>query len=359
MPFRLDRYVFRQFLVALFVVASTLVGLYVGIDFITNLKKFLIADRNDLGRFCLQYYGQRLPGIIVALAPAITLVAAAAALARLARANEIVAMLAAGRSVHRILLPIFLGALGIAAGMVVLQEVVIPATALDLLDSEARLERNEVQSNLLLSDKYNASIFMTHYFPKAREMTRVSITQLDAEGRLRADICAEYVRWETWKMAWSCYRGKMFRYQSDGVHRDGPPVRFGDEGMAWECSLRPEDIQKYTVPISYRSFQELFDICRDDPGRDDARATMHSRISMPLGSLVLLGLGLPFLLKREVRGLLVGIGICVLVSVIFFGTQFALLQLGIAGVIHPILSAWFPIVLFGSAAVMLMDGIPT
>lgn len=359
MALRLDRYVFRQFLIALVVVSGTLVGLYLGIDFITNLKKFLIVAPGELASFCALYYGERLPGILVALGPAITLVAAAASLARLTRANEILAMLAAGRSVHRVLVPIFFGAFGVAGVMAALQEVVIPATALDLLDSEARLESNEVQSNLLLSDRYNDSIFMTRYFPKAREMTVVSITRLDEEGRLQCDLYAERVRWDEARGGWTCFRGKLFKYQADGVHRDGPPIRFGDEGLFWDLTLRPEDIQKYTVPVTYRSFGELLEICRGDPGRDDARTTLHSRISIPIGNLVLLGMGLPFLLRREVRGLLLGIGICVLVSVIFFGAQFACLQLGTAGVIHPILAAWFPVVLFGSAAVMLMDGIPT
>src|SRR5829696_6190723 len=119
---------FVAFLRAYLICLTSTLSLYVIVDLFTNIDDFFQEGRpvsQVLGHI-LTYYGYRSVQYYDRLCEALSLLAAMFTVAWTQRSNELIPMLSAGVSVHRMLRPIFVGAaLMLAIGMVN-QELVIP-----------------------------------------------------------------------------------------------------------------------------------------------------------------------------------------------------------------------------------------
>ena len=109
----LERYTLRTFVAPLVFCFVAFSSLWMIMDLLDNLKDFQEA-KTSFGRVLLFYLGL-IPYIFVAVMPASLLLAVLYALTKMSRANEIVAMLSAGRSIGQILQPIFIIVMAICA----------------------------------------------------------------------------------------------------------------------------------------------------------------------------------------------------------------------------------------------------
>ena len=105
------------------------------------------------------------------------------------------------------------------------------------------------------------------------------------------------------------------------------------------------------------SFNELRDLCKREPGNPRYSVMFHSRVAYPLTNFVLLFLGIPFIIgfERMSRNIFLRIGISVLICCAFYVLSYVCANLGNMGILHPILAAWLPIVMFGSLGLFLFD----
>ncbi|MFW6146306.1 MAG: LptF/LptG family permease [Planctomycetota bacterium] len=125
----LDRYIIRSFLYSYLLCFLVLMGLRIVSDLFVNMDEFaeLTMPRPALVLYVVQYYAfnsfvyyQELSGVIL-------VAAAAFSLARMNHTNELVAVLASGMSLHRVVLPVTLVAVVLALAGVVNREVLIPS----------------------------------------------------------------------------------------------------------------------------------------------------------------------------------------------------------------------------------------
>src|SRR5262245_28907483 len=124
----LDRYILRHFVLAYAICFASLVSLYVVIDLFSRIDEF--SDKSTgAGAFfqnVILYYAFRVPWFFQRLSGLITLLAALFTLTWLERQNEVVAWLAAGVSMRRLLRPIITAALVVIGLSVANQELLIP-----------------------------------------------------------------------------------------------------------------------------------------------------------------------------------------------------------------------------------------
>jgi len=102
----LDRYVIKKFLVPFAYCFLGFVGIWFIFDLADNLQDFIQGKAGF--NVLLDYYASQVPEIIVIALPLGTLLALLYSLSAMSRANEIISMLGAGRSVVRILVPLML-----------------------------------------------------------------------------------------------------------------------------------------------------------------------------------------------------------------------------------------------------------
>ncbi|HET6406322.1 MAG TPA: LptF/LptG family permease, partial [Chthoniobacteraceae bacterium] len=101
----LDRYVLRSFLEPFLLCTFGFLAIWLIIDLSDNGPDFIQAKASlkVMGGF----YLTQLPSIIVIVLPVGLLLALLFSLSRMSRTNELIAQLTAGRSIYRILLPLF------------------------------------------------------------------------------------------------------------------------------------------------------------------------------------------------------------------------------------------------------------
>lgn len=111
--------------------------------------------------------------------------------------------------------------------------------------------------------------------------------------------------------------------------------------------------------MNYMSTSELNELLLRGKSSDDLSAKLikHCRLTEPLANLVMLLLGLPFILSRE-RNIKASAGLCLLVVGACYMCVFMARYMGGYG-LDPVLSAWFPILLFGPIAAVMLESVKT
>ena len=120
----LDRYLVREYLVLMGIGLAVAATLFVVIDLLQTLDRFIRIKPPLL--YVFEHFLFRVPAALHDGLPVVTLVATIFLFLALARYHELTAMKAAGMSLYRVALPILLVGLGVAFVSGLFQEIVLP-----------------------------------------------------------------------------------------------------------------------------------------------------------------------------------------------------------------------------------------
>jgi lipopolysaccharide export LptBFGC system permease protein LptF len=103
------------------------------------------------------------------------------------------------------------------------------------------------------------------------------------------------------------------------------------------------------------SYFELKDYIRSmqSAGYDttNLRVGMHEKLSFPLTALIMVIISLPFAFLMGKKGSLYGVGIALLIIIVYWAVFAISNALGLEGILPPFLSAWAPNIIFGLAGI--------
>lgn len=351
---RLDRYVGRIVLGAFG--AALLFFLFVSIlvDLLNNLPRY--ADRaaaEGLGGFEMAvylglYYGKLLPVLFTTVTPFATVIAGMFAVARLHNANEVVPMLFVGRSIRRILAPILW--LGVAAGLLMAccWQWVVPHVGAALATDEAFLRQGSaVQEHLVHETQgpVRQYLYVRAFDPLAETMAGVALL---VQGDLASDgslTTAPSAVWDAQHRDWRLDQGRICRGRLEE-----PQQWLGRPDVTPAVLLQQS---RDTVDPETMSYGDLLELAAARPNRADVRLALHHHVTFPLANLLLLLLALPLAVRYERGGridrVLGAIGLCAGYVLVDMTCQ----RLGQRNLLHPIVAAWTPTIVFGSLGVVL------
>ena len=151
---RLDRYVTSFYLWHLAVCFLAVLGLYVVVDTFAHLDDFSEQEAlTEQVRAVLTYHVYQIPVLVGQFLPVVVLLGGITAVGRLSAYNEINAMKAAGVSIHRTLLPVFLASFAVGLLGMADQELLVPSIEGDILQvRESALEGRDVYRDLFAYD---------------------------------------------------------------------------------------------------------------------------------------------------------------------------------------------------------------
>lgn len=302
----------------------------------------------------LRYYVYLFPVIIFQFFPAITLIAVCLVLVRLSKNREILAMQVAGISLYRILLPIFIVTVFMSFASFGDQEWIIPRFAERLETLRQASFGDNIQKNLLLDDKENNTLVrIWKYNNKTQNMQSVFILARYENRKKKFTISADEGRWlgnNTWLLT------KVIKHTYDEQGRWIAPMQQIDS-LEFQSTITPMDLGEIKLDPSLLNFTQLKELCKNEPDNPRNSVLFHSRIAYTLTHFVLLLLGIPIVVgfERLSRNLFLRVGLCVLICGIFYALSFICSNLGNTGLIHPILAAWLPIVIFGPVGLLFFD----
>jgi lipopolysaccharide export system permease protein len=317
----------------------------------------------------LRYYATKTPRIVSIVGPYMTLFAGIATILSLARTNELVPMLTAGRSVHRVLLPVYLFAALAAGTLIVFEERVVPRAIREnaLLDRKVKdFGKVEVGRVPHLTDGTNR-FSVGRWFPREQKLTAVVCQRFtDPSGALPPGSL------EVKEMFFRKHpaTGVVGWYPVDAVLR---PAGVGPEGRVVGAITLPFDRPvpfRYTpddIDVLADSAEEglerrkLVDLQRRFPTQHKWAVDLHTRTTRPVASFVLLLLGIPFVATPEKRSIAWGLGLALFVCLGYFLVDFLCRDIGANAWqgVNPVAAVWTPPILFTAVALALMDRVVT
>jgi lipopolysaccharide export LptBFGC system permease protein LptF len=373
----LDRYVLRRFAGAYGLCLFGFLLLFLVVDFFSRLDDFLAAEkaitRAGLGFWPLigEYYLTKLPFIVTMTGPYLTLFAAIATLMTFGRHNELTPMIAAGRSHHRVLAPVYAFAVFVVFALVACEEHVLPAAmkrhaVLDeIVDSGGRTTarrpphiRDVTTGNVLVAEKWAA--------PERRLVGVRAGMYHDPSGAipdgvLEAPVLEYRINTKTHEVGWFPREGgtltpsipggggvlpDVFRLQPDKAIAFGvQPAEVDLLAEAGEPGLTRPELQKLVARY---------------PQKFDLQMQLLTRTTRPISSLVLLLLGLPFVTRPGQKTIAAGLGIALGTCAVYTSVDFLCQQVGNRGtLVAPLQAAWFAPSLFGAIGLARIDRVAT
>ncbi len=192
----LDRYVVRSFLFSAVLWFVVLMALRIITDMFVNMDEFAELGESHGWTFlqilqhAVRFYGARTLVYVAELGGVVIVAAAAFTLARMNSTNEVVAMLASGVSLHRVVLPIVLCSMALSGLIVFDQEVLIPPLAPRLvLDHDDPTGESEFAVEFM-TDGRRTVWYAGRFSPAEGQMQNVIVTPRDADYRQLAGIHA-------------------------------------------------------------------------------------------------------------------------------------------------------------------------
>ncbi|MCC6407662.1 MAG: LptF/LptG family permease [Planctomycetes bacterium] len=360
----LDRYIGRLFVASYATALLLVVGLAVIFDLTAHLSYFeRWDDGTEPGAWAVaHYYLLNTPFVFLQVAPYVTLTAGLFTVSRLLKHSEFTASLAAGVSAHRTLFPVLGGAVLAAAGMFALREY---ATAnlgerRDALRDYLENQRFEpVFEDFWVRDQAGNHVRIEEFRPHSAEFGTAEIRGLRVvmkAGGAWTRITADRALWQQQGGRWGWL---LVHGEREIVEREA-----SRHGVQWldDISLPPEDISLWIKGRQHAlelSFSEVNALLARDPDNAAYQTLLQYHLTFPLANVVLLLVALPFLLGRERGKAIEGVMLGLLCCVFYFCAEFLARELGIEGVLSPLLASWLPILLFGSLGLALYDSMRT
>ena len=359
----LDRYLVRTFSKVFLGSFVILTVSAVAIDFVSRIGYFLNPEQVE-GTFAEGYGGVKLvflfyvayiPFVLKEVIPFVTVASGLLTLTHMLQRNEVFPVVAAGVSVRRIFLPLFLAGAVVAAGHVAFQEFAVPA-----------LTKEQVALKRFFSGDRSTGVDDLVHLRDGKGTVTVAASFSFADRSLGGVVVqrpwteAGFDRWTAPRLdpdgrAWRATEG--LEIQPAGVAslpRRMPP------GTPVDIGVTPDEVEalaskKGTADLSYT---QLARIARKFPERRNLKMALHKQLARPLSSVVLLLCGVPILIGAG-RSHFLGVAIAFGLSAAYYFLDIFFTSLGDRGDLPALFAAWFPLAALLSLGLARLVTVPT
>lgn len=362
----LDRYILLKILSTFFFVLLILVAIIVVIDLTEKVDKFTENHLPTL--MIIGYYMDFVPWIAGLISPIIVFIAIVYVTGRLAAHTEIIAMLSAGISFPRLLLPYFMGATIIAAITFILNGWVIPQSNKKRLNFELTYIKSKQfydRSNIHLQVEPNVILYIQNYNTQNNTGYQFTLERFD-HNRLVEKLTADNISWDTAKHTWHLRNWRRKFVDSLFLVRDveaAKGLRISGLEQDTALSIQPKEFETeqgeydgMTIPELAEHIEKLK--FRGATGVETYEVERDIRFAAPFTIFVLVFMGV-LVSARKSRG---GTGFQIVMGFIlaFIFLIFFLLTRTFAetGALPPFLAAWLPNITFAIIAAFMYRYVP-
>jgi len=366
----LDKYLIKNFLIGYAIAFCVLIGLRIIIELFVNLDEF--TEHAELGTLAvikniMIFYALNSTLYFRDFAGIITVLAAVFSLGKMARSGELVALMASGVSLKRVIGPIIILALLLTVLLVIDQEFIIPPLADKLVRDEDAVPGEETYDVRFMSDDNGSLIFSYRFDVKSSTLYNPTILIRrkvpksagpriiwEPTGRISAERAVNY---NSKTGRWDLIEGRIIQRDS---HEDIQPI------ASYPSDITPKDIPvrrkaEHKILLSWRQLNAL---AAQGVEKDMAQlySQMHFHITDPIISLVMLMISLPILVCRDPKSMKSAIVISFGVTMACLITTFVCKMLAaeiIFGRVRPEFWAWLPIFIFAPIAFIEIDSMKT
>ena len=348
---RIDFYVIHQFLSLLGVAIFGFLIIFVVVDTVENMDKFI--DAEVPGNIIFSYYIHSLPWFISIGLPMAVLVSTIFTVGLLSRRNELTAMKASGVSLYRIAAPLIICSIIISLASFFFDDRVV---------TTGNQKRREIEKEYLIksrgkrystkkrdiflrkSDDFHIAI--DRYTPKTLKAAGVVIHFMK-EGKLTRRIDTNRMTWLPQDEKWRLETYAIREFHPDGFET---AVHFSRSDTVLAINFNPEDLTRQATSPQEKNYSNLktFIAELNESGVDTTRweVNLYGKISFAFTNVIVVLFAFPLVAFKPRTGLAFGAGMSVF---LIFG-YYAFIRfgqtLGYKGILEPALSASISNIIF-------------
>ena len=318
-------------------------------DLMDNGDEFLTGIVPPLA--VIQYYGLRLPSMVIYIVPISLLLATLYSLSMLTRHSEIVAMRASGVSIYRIVRPYILMGFFCFLFTAVVNEYTGPKyayRALQLLESKKKASdevyfENIAYKNQTLGHEWHIVGFDTRTYT----MKGITLRERRENGSDKNKITAAKGHWLDRR--WWFEDGTIQRFDEKN-NKMGKAETFQTLEMR-NLKERPEEFMGEAKDPAHQSSLELWHYIRSHQHLSHKQIAenitdFHYKLTLPFICLIAIIIGIPVGAHTGRKGALSGIMMAIGMFFGFYATQFFMIYLAKELYIIPWVGAWSAIIVF-------------
>ena len=365
-PNTLDRYIIREFLKILTLVLVSTAALFVIVDY-TDISGDIRSNHIPM-HVVGAYYRFLIFQILNYTLPISVLVSTLVTFGIFSKNNEVTAFKSGGMSLYRAALPIVGIALAISFLAYLQLDYVLPYSnqRVEELRNRIKAKRNAIrtaptphQQKLWFLGKGRYIINFLAYDRDEKELSQVQVFEFHpTRFRLTRRVYAERARWDG--VGWVFSNGWMRSFGDDGSNSTFAPIT---RPLRLYYSERPEDFATEARAPDQMTFAQLRRyieaIRKSGYAAEELSVKLYTKTSWPFISTVMALIALPFAFRIGKRGALYGVGIGLILGILYWMIFAVFTKFGEVGNLPAVLSAWSANILFAIAAVYLFLNVET
>jgi len=368
----MDQYVVRTFLTPFAFTLIGFVAIWLIFDLTDNGPDFA-DEKVDLGTI-FEFYFIQLPQVILFVLPVTLLLSLLYSLSRMSASNELISMLGAGRSMMRVLRPLFI--IGLYCSMVSLvfkyhwapKSVGAKKALLQVIRSgeyaaekKGKKKRNSSRWAKLGWMYVNQVDNRTWFVGRVpldftqKNMASVAIWQYDEDQNLLTSWRGNAAFWFFGNRTWKLYDGKTYTYGPDGI----PHVQSWEslEIPGWRET--PWKVLSASMNPEYLGIPELTTYLRTNADYDYKQLAPYRTNwwycwAEPLSCLVMVLVSAPLGIVYSRRGVLGGVAASIFIFAAMYFLRGTFLAFGQNGQLPAFIAAWATNIIFATIGGLLL-----
>lgn len=362
-PMILDDYVMRDFAVNLGLVIGTLLVLSLIFTVFELLGDIL---KNQVSPFVVSEYLLNVtPYFLYNTAQYGVLLAVLITLGLMQRSNEVTALKATGVSIYRVIVPVLLIAVVVAAALFISDQFYLPHTN---KRQDALLNKIKGKPAQTYLNPYHRWIFGQHstiyyyqFFDSDKnQFGDLSVFQFDpATFQLASRIYADRASWDGRLHRWVCSSGWERSFDGAAIHDYRPfevatfnsvsePPDYFKKEVKQSLEMNYEQLRRYIHDLQQSGFEVV-----------KLKVQLQKKIAFPVITFVMGVLAIPFALSAGKRGAMAGVATAIAIAVVYSVLSGLFEAMGNISQLPPVLAAWSPDVIFALIGGYLILKVPT
>ncbi len=353
MPIKLlDRYVLRQFFTAVVVSMAGFIIIYIAVDLMEKLDKFL--DHHLPFSVVLEYYINFTPQIIALILPVCLLLGSLFATGKMSMSSEIVAMRSGGISLYRLMAPFVISSALVCVGSVYFIGWILPRANVkveEIIRDKLGDDRIATQQmDLYLQDSPSRIVSMSDYSWGQRRGMKVSVQEFDPKNitHMISRIDASIISWDSTRNIWHLTDATLRTFRTDTTAEITRPLSAAESNMHF--SFLPGELKDRLLKMDEMTNPELAKriALKRRSGQDVAQDEVdyQSKYALAFTSLIVVLFGVPFASKKKRGGLSFEFSIAIAIAFVYLAFSKVFQAFGYTGEVPPTVTAWLANFLF-------------
>jgi len=338
---KLDLYILKKFIVRILFLLIAISAIILLTNFVEMIDNFIDANMNS--KEILNYYLLTIPMLISYAIPMSVTIGTVLSILTHVKNNELLAIRSLGISYIRLSAIICISALAISLGHFYFENSVVSNSnhLRNKIMKKYNLKKNKTKLRNFIEDLgKNKSIVIMNYNNKQKVATNITIKEINKKNQVIARIDAEHMKWNEILQNWHFEKMSLRIWNNEMLVSQ----RIIQDSSIKLSNINPLYlITEFILPeeMDYFELKNFIKIKKESGSNTNKwEVGLFHKTSYPFSNLVLAIFSIVSAIGLKNSNISYGIGLSLLIIVIYYILIVIGKNLGVEGIISPLFSAW-------------------